>query len=88
MVSLIIRKTVDDISQARKEKVLKKELIDIIRFRMVQYLGTWQGYRYSGKIDHQLHKQFYYPPNLLSEKIPESRSGEPINYNTEQDEER
>jgi len=83
MVSLIIRKTLDDISQARKEKVLKREFLDIIRFRLVQYLGTWQGYRYSGKVDHQLHKQFYYPPHMLSEKIPETRSVEPINYNTE-----
>ena len=83
MVSLIIRKIGDDISRARKENVLRKELVDIIRFRWVQYLGTWQGYRYSGKVDHQLHKQFYYPPSMLSEKIPESRAVEPINYNTE-----
>jgi hypothetical protein len=88
MISMIIRKTVKDISQARKDRVLSKEILNILRFRGFQYLGTCQGYRYSGKIDHQLHKQFYYPPQMLSEKTPESRPVEPINYQTELDEER
>ncbi len=85
---MIIRKAVKDISQARKDRVLSKEILKILRFRVFQYLGTWQGYRYSGKIDHQLHKQFYYPPHMLSEKTPESRPVEPINYHAELDEER
>ncbi len=88
MVSMIIRKLVNDISQARRDNVLLKEILNILRFRVYQYLGTWQGYRYSGKIDHQLHKQFYYPPQMLSEKIPESRPVEPIIYHAELDEER
>ncbi|MCJ7716382.1 MAG: glycosyltransferase family 2 protein [Anaerolineales bacterium] len=83
MVSMIIRKIVDDMSQAQKEIVLKSEFLDIIRFRVVQYLGTWKGYRYSGKVDHQLHQHFYYPPHMLSEKIPESRPIQPIKYETE-----
>jgi len=88
MISMIIRKAVKDISQARNDRVLSKEILNILRFRVFQYLGTWQGYRYSGKIDHQLHKQFYYPPHMLSEKTPESRPVEPINYHAELDEER
>lgn len=88
MISMIISKMVEDISQARRDRVLSKEILNIIRFRVVQYLGTWQGYRYSGNIDHQLHKQFYYPPQILSEKTPESRPVDPINYYAKLDEER
>ena len=87
MISMIIRKSVKDISQARRDRVLLKEIPNILRFRVFQYLGTWQGYRYSGKIDLQLHQQFYYPPQLLSDKFPEERAVEPINYRIEVDKE-
>jgi glycosyltransferase involved in cell wall biosynthesis len=83
MVSMILRKVVNDMSQAFRERVLGKEFLNILLFRNLQYLATWQGYRYSGKIDHQLHQQFYYPPGILSEKIPGSRSVKPIDYQTE-----
>jgi len=88
MISMIIRKLVKDFSQARRDRVLSKEIVNILRFRVSQYLGTWQGYRYSGKIDQQLHKFFYYPPQILSEKTPESRPVKPINYPVKLDEER
>lgn len=80
MVSMILRKILADLSRAYRDRTLSKEALGIVRFRVMQYLGTWQGYRYSGKIDQQLHRQFYYPPQMLSEKIPESRTIEPINY--------
>ncbi|MCD4803326.1 MAG: glycosyltransferase [Anaerolineales bacterium] len=87
MISMIIRRTVNDMSHAREERVFTSEFLNILRFRLVQYIGTWQGYRYSGDIDHQLHKQFYYPPQLLSDKFPEERAVEPINYQIEVDKE-
>ena len=80
MVSMILRKILVDLSRAYRDRTLSKEALGIVRFRVMQYLGTWQGYRYSGNIDQQLHRQFYYPPQMLSEKIPESRTIEPINY--------
>jgi glycosyltransferase involved in cell wall biosynthesis len=69
-----------DIFQAYRERVLRKHFLDILWFRLVQYWGTYQGYRYSGKIDAQLHQQFYYPPGILSEKRPAARQVEPIKY--------
>ena len=83
LVSMIIRKVVMDMSRAFQDRVLGREFLGILRFRSLQYLATWQGYRYSGKIDHQLHKQFYYPPGMLSEKIPEDRLVKPIDYRSE-----
>ncbi len=87
MISMFIRKTLSDLSQAHKDRVLFTEWLGIIRFRLLQYLGTWQGYRYSGNIDQGLHQQFYYPPGLLTKKIPESRSVDPICYQSKKGEE-
>lgn len=84
MIGMFIQKTISDLSQARRDQIFWKEFIGILRFRMVQYLGTWQGYRYSGKIDQKLHRQFYYPPGSLTDKIPESRPIEPIRYADEE----
>ncbi len=84
MIGMFLQKTISDLSQARKEGKFRKEFIGILRFRLVQYLGTWQGYRYSGNIDQKLHRQFYYPPGSLTEKIPESRPIEPISYHGEE----
>jgi rhamnosyltransferase len=87
MVSMLLRKLVRDLSQAKRERVFWKEIWNIIMFRMLQYLGTWQGYRYSGKIDQGLHRKFYYPPGILTEKIPETRPVDPIRYQSNAGEE-
>lgn len=65
---LVVRKTLSDLGQALKEGVLIKEFVNVKWFRLAQYLGTYQGYRYSGTVDMQLIQQFYYPPGVLSEK--------------------
>jgi len=79
-LSMWARKSAADLSQAYKDKKLFSEWADILLFRFLQYLGTWRGYRYSGKVDSQLHKQFYYPPHILSEKVSTARAVEPIEY--------
>jgi hypothetical protein len=80
MIGMLIRKSLSDMSQARRDNVLLNEFLNIIKFRGLQYIATWQGYRYSGSIDYQLHQRFYYPPGLLSKKIPGSRPVKPIDY--------
>jgi rhamnosyltransferase len=85
---MIIRTVIGDLTQARREDVLGKEAWSILRFRFLQYIGTWQGYRYSGKIDQGLHRKFYYPPDMLSDKIPENRPVEPISYRPDPEQER
>jgi len=87
MISMLIRKITRDCSRANREKKLSEEIWNIVRFRTQQYLGTWQGYRYSGGIDQNLHTRFYYPPGILTEKIPKSRLVDPIQYPSNPDEE-
>lgn len=82
LFSMLIRKILKDYSHANREKRLKSEFWNILRFRCLQYLGTWQGYRYSGTVDQRLHRKFYYPPGILTEKIPETRSVDPIQYSS------
>jgi glycosyltransferase involved in cell wall biosynthesis len=72
--------TARDMMYARRAKCLRNEIWSILAFRFMQYLGTFRGYQYSGKIDAQLHRKFYYPPNILEVKLPEQRPVEPIYY--------
>lgn len=72
--------TLSDLLQARRESVLGAHWGSILWFRLMQYWGTYRGYRYSGKIDHELHQAFYYPPGILSEKTPAPRPVQPIDY--------
>jgi len=69
-----------DTLQAKREGVLGDVWWSILWFRFLQYLGTFQGYNYSGRIDAKLHQAFYYPPGILSEKMPAPRDVKPIRY--------
>lgn len=69
-----------DLNQARWDRVLIQQSSSIIRFRLMQTWGTYQGFHFAGKIDSQLHRAFYYPPDILDKKIPKPRPVEPINY--------
>ena len=71
---------ISDLVNAYRERCLWKNFGSIALFRFMQYLGTWRGYHYSGKIEAQLHRKFYYPPNILDYKFPKDRQVEPINY--------
>lgn len=80
-LKLWLRMVSSDLLAAKREKVLKKNFVDIIWFRFMQYWGTFQGYCFSGKVDLQLHRRFYYPPGILSGQTPPPRPVEPIDYN-------
>lgn len=69
-----------DLNQARRERVLVKQANSILRFRLMQYWGTYRGYHYAGKIDQSLHHSFYYPPEILDKKLPKFRDIEGIDY--------
>jgi hypothetical protein len=77
---LWLSSTYSDLLESKREKVFTKNWRSILWFRFLQYLGTYQGYHYSGRIDSHLHQGFYYPPGVLSEKTPAPRPIEPIKY--------
>jgi glycosyltransferase involved in cell wall biosynthesis len=67
-----------------REACLAKRFIGtigkILRFRWLQFFGTYQGYRQSGPLTWQLKKAFYYPVSPVQAKTP-ARKVEPIQYN-------
>lgn len=75
-----IKSVLRDMNQARKEGCFKENWWSIVWFRLMQYWATYRGFHYSGKIDAQLHRAFYYPPDILEQRLPQKRSIDPIFY--------
>lgn len=69
--SLFLRTTLSDYAAALRQGRFVRELINIPRFRLLQYWGTYRGYRDPAKPSRQLKQVFYYPPNLLETRRPQ-----------------
>lgn len=52
-----------DLLEARREGSLWRHAGSILWFRILQFWGTYQGYRHSGPVTQQLRQTFYYPPS-------------------------
>lgn len=66
---------------AAAEKALRREWVNIIRFRLMQFWGTYRGYRQSGPLTWQLKQTFYYPSIAsVSEVQGGRREVPPIKY--------
>lgn len=80
-VRLWVSNVWSDWRAAAAEGLLGREWANIVRFRLMQFWGTYQGYRQSGPLTWQLKQTFYYPN--LSE-IPNGqtvrRDVQPIQY--------
>lgn len=61
LVWLYLRNVLSDFKAARHQRVLYAEAGNILRFRWMQFWGTYQGYRQSGPLTRQLRQAFYYP---------------------------
>lgn len=69
-----------DLKTASKKKVLIKSLINIFRFRIMQFWGTYKGYQQSGPLTWQLRQTFYYPHNTEVLSQTPQRKTRPIQY--------
>lgn len=69
-----------DLWHALRQRALIKNLSSIIWFRLMQFWGTYQGYRHSGPLTWQLRQTFYYPRGINPSPQTTSRSVEPIRY--------
>lgn len=63
-IALFISNVFSDLYCAFREKSLLNEAINIIRFRFMQFYGTYLGYNQKGIIDNNLKNRFYYPNNF------------------------
>lgn len=80
-VWLAIANIVGDYWHAARMRRLWGNLRNIPRFRHAQFFGAWEGFRLRGRVDDNLLKRFYYPPE--SNRGGQRRSqGERIDYAT------
>lgn len=81
LVRLFLTNTLNDLSEAVRQRVFWRQLGSILRFRWLQFHGTYQGYKRSGPLTWQLKQSFYYPRE--NGKQPEKvtpRDVKPIAY--------
>lgn len=58
---LMVQNTGTDLADAAREGSLLKNVVDIPRFRLLQFWGAYQGFRREGPVTEQLKRRFYYP---------------------------
>ena len=79
-VRLYISNILSDCWHAVGGRVLLREFMGILKFRYLQFWGTYRGFALAGPLTGQLKQIFYYPRGIkLSRPIPR-RKGKPINY--------
>ncbi len=78
------RNIIADFDQAHQQRVLLKNIYNIIWFRLTQFWGTYQGYRYHGALTWQLRQTFYYPHGIDQASAVLEREIPPIAYHQQE----
>ncbi len=81
LIRLFCTNAVNDLNAAKNEKKLIKHFWGIIRFRWMQFQGTYLGYKQSGPLTWKLKQAFYYPRDVLKKStVNTPRNVKPIQY--------
>ena len=80
-VRLTVTNIISDLFHAVRQQVMLNNVMSIIWFRYMQFLGTYQGYRNSGPVTQKLRQTFYYPH--WTAETSDDRGVEPIRYNNQ-----
>jgi glycosyltransferase involved in cell wall biosynthesis len=70
----------NDYVHAARERKLASNLASIPRFRLAQFMGTYQGFAQHGEVPTELRRRFYYPRGIARPKPEEPEIGSPIAY--------
>jgi rhamnosyltransferase len=70
----------NDCRAAAQQKTLSEFWWDILRFRWMQFWGTYRGYHQGGPLTWQLKQAFYYPRSLNAAVSGRRRTVKPIQY--------
>lgn len=81
-VRLGLANLVGDLRDAHRKGVLREHAIDIHRFRIAQFYGTYRGFSQQGPITDLLRRRFYYPtsPSVDGDHEGDRLPGRPIDY--------
>ena len=80
LVRLYLSNIVTDAWHALRQGVLARTLGEIVRFRWVQFWGTYRGFALSGPLTSQLKQAFYSPRGFGTLAPSPARSVSPIEY--------
>lgn len=84
-IRLFLANTISDYYHAWCDRLLWENLTEICQFRLMQFWGTYQGFRQHGKISSKLKQTFYYPNGLTRSrlsKITDNQEQRAIDYST------
>ena len=70
----------DDYKQALKDRVFLKEFYNIFMFRLMQFWGTYRGYKQSYLLDNQVRERFYYPKGYINNESNKNEENRKIDY--------
>jgi glycosyltransferase involved in cell wall biosynthesis len=81
-VRLLAGNIASDLRSAARDRVLRKQFADIIRFRAMQFWGTYRGFAMSSEPDRRLMAKFYYPndPRVAEASPRDDMKGRRIEY--------
>jgi len=80
-IHLFLKNSFSDMVEANKQRVLFREFWKILKFRWLQFHGTYLGFKQSGPLNWQLKQSFYYPRNSSKNHPGKNRVDiEPIDY--------
>lgn len=80
LVRLGMTNILNDFGQAVRESLFFRNLVSIVWFRVMQFWGTYQGYRLSGPLTAHLRQTFYYPHGTDAKTDSLERVVKPIKY--------
>ncbi|MBR9922103.1 MAG: glycosyltransferase family 2 protein [Bacteroidetes bacterium] len=79
-LNLLIKNWWNDWKQAAHNKVLRKEFGSIFLFRLMQFWGTYRGYKQSYLLDNAVRERFYYPKGYVQNQQQSNDSDRRIDY--------
>jgi len=79
-VRLFLSNVASDMDLARRERVLRRSLWEILWFRWMQFWGTYRGFALSGPLTGDLKRTFYYPLDHPPTSGIRTQARAPIDY--------
>jgi rhamnosyltransferase len=79
-LSLLSKNVWSDWRQAAHDRVLLREFISIFLFRLMQFWGTYRGYKQSYLLDNQVRERFYYPHGYVQPRPKNDDNQRRIDY--------
>ncbi|MEJ2608467.1 MAG: glycosyltransferase family A protein [Anaerolineales bacterium] len=65
---------------ALRERVFLKEALGILKYRLMQFWGTYRGFSLSKPLSASMKQMFYYPRGFRAADVKPRRDVEPIDY--------